>query len=173
MTETPPETRPTTDETEPNELRFERQVPARAQSMSAELTTSTGHRLPDYDGACANLHGHNLHWEIKVNVEMAYAEDGMAVDLKDLKAVANRFDHALVLAADDPLVDVLGDETEIVHLPDGETPTCENMVWAVAHELLDLNGVRDSAVVLRETDKYSVSAHAFGGNRDEEPESEA
>lgn len=55
------------------------------------------HHLRDYDGKCANLHGHNYRVEITVAGERL-DETGMLIDFAVLKAVCDevldRFDHA-------------------------------------------------------------------------------
>ena len=42
------------------------------------------HRLPDYDGKCCRLHGHN--WKVEVCIRgNELGENGMLVDFKELK----------------------------------------------------------------------------------------
>lgn len=53
------------------------------------------HFLINYDGPCAQLHGHR--WEIEVIVQFAaLAGDGMAIDFKAVKAAVDRMlpDHS-------------------------------------------------------------------------------
>lgn len=132
------------------------------RQMSIETTTSTAHRLPDYDGACAHIHGHNMAWSLDVTVDMDAEVDGMVVDLKDLKAVVERYDHALVLHATDPLVnhlDAFGEMGFDIVTTDG-APTCECLSQVVADDLVTIPGVISARVGLAETAKYSVSATA-------------
>jgi 6-pyruvoyltetrahydropterin/6-carboxytetrahydropterin synthase len=65
-----------------------------------ELTISdefeAAHRLPDYNGKCCRLHGHN--WKVEVCVRgEKLGTNGMLVDFKDLKevlaSVLNKLDH--------------------------------------------------------------------------------
>lgn len=74
--------------------------------VTKQMRTETGHRLLNYEGRCAHLHGHSYLWE--VTVEGVLDHRGMAVDFKDLKkhmmTVIDPFDHALVLNEEDPLV---------------------------------------------------------------------
>jgi len=44
---------------------------------------SAAHRLPDYDGACHNLHGHT--WQVVFEVEGPVQPSGMIYDFKLLK----------------------------------------------------------------------------------------
>lgn len=60
----------------------------------AEIDSS--HYLKDYDGKCANLHGHR--WKIKVVVEgfPEYLDKaGMLIDFGKIKDIINAYDHAL------------------------------------------------------------------------------
>ncbi len=55
------------------------------------------HYLPDYDGKCANMHGHR--WV--VDVEIVFKVDvlpptGMLVDFGAVKAVVDKFDHTVL-----------------------------------------------------------------------------
>jgi 6-pyruvoyltetrahydropterin/6-carboxytetrahydropterin synthase len=46
------------------------------------------HQLPNYDGKCANLHGHR--WKLEVTIEgEPDTKSGMIVDFKDLKKIVN------------------------------------------------------------------------------------
>ena len=62
------------------------------------------HRAPNHDGHCRFIHGHN--WSVEVVFESA-ADDanGFVVDfgkMDFIKKYLDEFDHALVLAVDDP-----------------------------------------------------------------------
>jgi 6-pyruvoyltetrahydropterin/6-carboxytetrahydropterin synthase len=51
------------------------------------------HQLPNYDGACANLHGHR--WNVELTIEgEVNKETGMVIDFKKVKEVINSYDHA-------------------------------------------------------------------------------
>jgi len=70
------------------------------------------HRLPNYEGKCANLHGHR--WVLEVEVSGRVGEDGMVVDFAKLKKTVNelvidKLDHSYL--------------NDIV-----ENPTCENLL---------------------------------------------
>jgi 6-pyruvoyltetrahydropterin/6-carboxytetrahydropterin synthase len=52
--------------------------------LSVQTHFSAAHRLVGYDGACANLHGHN--WEVEIFVRGSRLNElGMLVDFKDIK----------------------------------------------------------------------------------------
>lgn len=124
--------------------------------LSVSHSTSTAHRLSQYDGACNHIHGHNLHWEVDIDISVDGEDDGMAVDLKDIKDVLDRFDHAVVLATDDPLADTLATNHDVVPMP--KDPTCEVVAGAVADELVDRFDAGFVRVTLRETESYAVTA---------------
>lgn len=126
--------------------------------VSVDQTTSTGHRLYNYDGICNHLHGHNLRWVVDVTVEMPTDNSNMPVDLKDIKDVIDVVDHALILNADDQLVDLLEEHDQRV-LPFPGDPTCEAVSEHMAVALLKLDPVQAVDLTLHETRKYSISAH--------------
>jgi len=64
--------------------------------LSSRKMISAAHSLRDYDGPCANIHGHN--WNIKIDVLAEILnETGLAIDFMELDKilddVAGRFDH--------------------------------------------------------------------------------
>ena len=64
--------------------------------LSVKTHFSAAHRLIGYDGACANLHGHN--WDVEIFVRGGSLNKiGMLVDFRDIKAaireVMNELDH--------------------------------------------------------------------------------
>ncbi len=67
--------------------------------LTITRTFSAAHCLRDYDGPCANLHGHNYHVEITVAGEKLNA-GGMLMDFTELKAACDEtlapLDHAFL-----------------------------------------------------------------------------
>ncbi|MFH1126677.1 MAG: 6-carboxytetrahydropterin synthase QueD [archaeon] len=66
--------------------------------LCREFYFDAAHRLPDYDGKCANLHGHTYKLEVVVSGNVK-KKSGMVVDFCDIKkavneAVIERLDHA-------------------------------------------------------------------------------
>jgi 6-pyruvoyl-tetrahydropterin synthase len=141
--------------------------------LTVEQSTSTAHRLFEYDGACGSVHGHNLRWELAAVVSMMDPDpstdpDGatraMPVDLKDLRDTLDAVDHAVLLFEDDPLADVLasgdieGQAAERVHTFETD-PTCETLVWWMARRLVyEHDAVQGVRLTLYETSKYAVTA---------------
>lgn len=59
------------------------------------------HSLPDYKGACHNLHGHSYKLEVRVSgdIQAEGEKRGMIIDFKDIKSIVNdkivsKLDHA-------------------------------------------------------------------------------
>ena len=54
---------------------------------------SAAHHLPNYDGACHNLHGHT--WKVEVWILGEVNQDtGMLIDFKLIKNVIDQLDHS-------------------------------------------------------------------------------
>jgi 6-pyruvoyltetrahydropterin/6-carboxytetrahydropterin synthase len=92
------------------------------------------HRIRGHPGKCAYLHGHTYRLEVTVSAE-GLDPLGMVMDFDDLdqllrKAVLERWDHATLLAEDDPLAAAIADvqaeaPDRVVRLPG--PPTAEVM----------------------------------------------
>jgi len=105
------------------------------------IRTETGHRLTNYKGRCAHLHGHSYEWHVTVAGEAN--NNGMVMDFKDLKEILKKtidsLDHAFVMHTEDPILKILGvnDTVDLFLSTDGEAPrlhivpfnpTVENLV---------------------------------------------
>lgn len=108
--------------------------------LSKIIYTETGHRLTNYAGRCAHLHGHSYKWEVTVSGENN--DNGMVMDFKDLKKILNEtidtLDHSFVMHEEDPIRSTLGlGVLELFKATDGSdprlhvvpfNPTVENLV---------------------------------------------
>lgn len=109
------------------------------QTITKQYRTETAHRLVNYDGKCAHLHGHSYLWEFTVSTPQ-FTRNGMVMDFKNLKKTialtVGELDHALILCVDDidasALQEMLatnGEEQRVFIW--GYNPTAENMAaWA-------------------------------------------
>jgi 6-pyruvoyltetrahydropterin/6-carboxytetrahydropterin synthase len=71
-----------------------------------EVFFDATHRLLHYPGKCKNLHGHR--WKVEVWIEGEVEETScILVDYNVIKAVIERFDHAVILNEADPMVAAL------------------------------------------------------------------
>ena len=148
------------------------------QEVTKQYRTETGHRLHEYDGKCAHLHGHSYLWEVTVVADKTdYL--GMVVDFSVLKNAMELtigvFDHAMVLHEKDPAYPELdamrasnGKAQRVIAFP--WNPTAENFaVYAgarinallrgdAAHEE---RGVRVARVTVWETATSSATWEAL------------
>lgn len=79
-------------------------------TVSSFIEFDYGHRVPNHDSKCRNLHGHRAKVEIRVEgpLVLGGAKDGMVIDFGDLKRllmkhVHDLFDHTLILQNTDIL----------------------------------------------------------------------
>jgi 6-pyruvoyltetrahydropterin/6-carboxytetrahydropterin synthase len=87
-----------------------------------------GHRLMNYNGKCAQPHGHNGIAEIELRSNELDSL-GMVVDFDDIEKIMKTwideaFDHKMLLNKNDPIVEVFKNLKEPVYLFD-DNPTAE------------------------------------------------
>jgi 6-pyruvoyltetrahydropterin/6-carboxytetrahydropterin synthase len=102
--------------------------------VSVQIHFCYGHRLLDYDGACAHPHGHNGLVEIELESE-GLDHRGMVFDFGDVKRdvkawIDERMDHQMILRKDDPLVPWLEQQGEPFMILD-DNPTAENIARVI------------------------------------------
>ncbi|HBO45198.1 MAG TPA: 6-pyruvoyl tetrahydrobiopterin synthase [Planctomycetaceae bacterium] len=98
--------------------------------VTREIHFCYGHRLLDYQGKCAHLHGHNGRALITIEAD-GLDDRGMVLDFTDIKRVVQEWieshlDHRMILRRDDPAVESLEKLGEPLFLLD-ENPTAENL----------------------------------------------
>jgi 6-pyruvoyltetrahydropterin/6-carboxytetrahydropterin synthase len=116
--------------------------------LKSEADFDSAHFLSGYDGKCSNIHGHQ--WKISAEIYGEVLHDdgqmrGMLVDFgifkKDLKAIADNFDHALIIEENSlkpKTLECLEDENfNIIHVP--FRPTAENFAKMFFDMLSDKN----------------------------------
>lgn len=89
-----------------------------------------GHRLLNYVGPCANLHGHNAKADIMLASKDLDAR-GMVMDFGDIRTIIKKWidetlDHTMLLCRNDPLIPVLEERDEKFYLME-KNPTAENI----------------------------------------------
>lgn len=89
-----------------------------------------GHRLLNYEGACAHPHGHNGRVEIELSKE-SLDQRGMVQDFSEIKGriktwIDTTLDHRMILHKDDPLIPILKQQGE-PYFETPENPTAENL----------------------------------------------
>ena len=89
-------------------------------SIYKEVQIDTSHRLLHYQGKCANLHGHR--WKIEVWME-GEPDPGtqIVIDYSMIKRVVNRYDHQIILNAEDPMVPRIAEFHPVITTPGDPT----------------------------------------------------
>lgn len=64
-----------------------------------EVVFEAAHNLNNYEGACANMHGHSYKMQVGIKGYEHHLKNGMLVDFKELKQIiqeeiVTRWDHA-------------------------------------------------------------------------------
>lgn len=126
-----------------------------------EIHFSYGHRLVNYEGKCARLHGHNARARIELASE-ELNEHGMVMDFFDVKQTIGKWidetlDHRLLLSDQDPLVAVLREAGEPLVLTKGN-PTAEAIARLIYDKARSL-GLPVTGVSLWETPNACASYH--------------
>lgn len=98
--------------------------------VSREIEFCYGHRLLNYDGKCRYLHGHNGMAVISIEAD-TLDHRGMVLDFSDIKQVVSKWiddhlDHRMILNRADPVVPILQEMNEPLHLIDSN-PTAETI----------------------------------------------
>ncbi|MDE5619159.1 MAG: 6-carboxytetrahydropterin synthase QueD [Ruminococcus sp.] len=127
--------------------------------LKTSASFDSAHFLSEYEGKCANIHGHR--WTIEVRAEgeslqLSGTKRGMLVDFGDLKhevrAVADSFDHALIYEKNTlkpATVQALNDEKFRLIEVDFR-PTAENFAYYFYKEF-SRKGFRIADVTVYET----------------------
>ncbi len=102
--------------------------------VTREIDFCYGHRLLQYEGKCRYLHGHN--GRAVITIESAELDHrGMVLDFSDIKRdvsgwIDANLDHRMILNRVDPVVPVLTEMGEPLHLIDAN-PTAENIAKVI------------------------------------------
>ena len=123
--------------------------------ITRRIEIDMGHRVPNHQGKCRNLHGHRYVFEVAIEgaltEESGDAAEGMVLDFGDIKtmlmeAIHDPYDHGLMLYERDPIAAVLTNapecsEQKIVLVP--FIPTAENIARHAYNCVADRLGDRD------------------------------
>ncbi len=112
------------------------------RSISYSGTFDSAHRLLNYDGKCAHLHGHT--YGVKVDATASMDSDEMFIlDFTVIKQVINKFDHAvLAWVKDEELLKAVDTLSNSVCVHTEKETTAENLAEAIAQEIMLLIGAR-------------------------------
>ncbi|NLA38468.1 MAG: 6-carboxytetrahydropterin synthase [Methanomicrobiales archaeon] len=103
-----------------------------------EVFFEATHRLIHYRGKCFRLHGHQ--WRVEVWIEgTADEHTGIVLDYNCIKEIVGRFDHQVILNAEDPMVASIEAFHPVVTTP-GD-PTSELIAGLIA-DMIDADAAR-------------------------------
>ncbi len=87
--------------------------------LSKTVIISASHKLRNYKGPCAELHGHN--WKITISCKSnELGSQGMLIDFKRIKEIVNEYDHT-----------DLNSHSDFRNL----NPTAENIACILCHKI--------------------------------------
>lgn len=109
--------------------------------VTFDRSFAAAHRVWRDPGKCQNIHGHNYEAELTVTVldDWALDQSGFLVPFDAIKKVVDHYDHALILAHDDPLWGVLNDTAfdGLRIRPVPGSPSTEVLSYTIASEAAD------------------------------------
>ncbi|OHD27734.1 MAG: 6-carboxytetrahydropterin synthase QueD [Spirochaetes bacterium RIFOXYB1_FULL_32_8] len=115
--------------------------------ITKEFLFDSAHKLENYDGKCANLHGHT--YKLLITLSGTIKEDGIIIDFVKLKQIVN---------------DVIIESLDHKYLNDIiKQPTAENLVVWIWNKLIpefNSDKVKLHSIQLYETPTSSVT---YGG----------
>jgi 6-pyruvoyltetrahydropterin/6-carboxytetrahydropterin synthase len=114
-------------------------------TITKRLEFDAGHRIPDHNSKCRNIHGHRYALEITLigtPIKLpGSSNNGMLMDFSDVKSIAmssliDIWDHAFLVFQDDTkVIELLSEISDHKTVVLDRIPTVENMV-AIAFEIL-------------------------------------
>jgi len=143
---------------------------AMIQAVSWTIPFSAAHRLYRHESRSRFVHGHNYTVTIAVEPRNGNAIPSVMYDYAKAetmyrKWIANRLDHTLILAADDPLLDIANGRADmgLRSFPIAGEPTAGNIATMLmrcepAIELADL-GLRVQAITVSPTAEYQATEY--------------
>lgn len=66
--------------------------------ISKDIKFDCAHMLSNYEGKCANLHGHTYHGTVTIEGDIA-VNVGMVLDYNKIKEVVDKYDHAIIFSS--------------------------------------------------------------------------
>ena len=131
--------------------------------ISKDIKFDCAHMLSNYEGKCANLHGHTYHGTVTIEGDTD-VDKGMVLDYNEIKKIVDKYDHAIIFssvgfrneAEEDLLCWAQKNNMCYVVLPFGKS-TAETLALVIAEEF---NLYGKVTVRLSETDGSWAEAQA-------------
>lgn len=135
-------------------------------TISKDIKFDCAHMLSNYEGKCANLHGHTYHGTVILEGDIN-PDTGMLLDYNTIKGVVDVFDHAIIFSATGERNPA---ETELynwacrykmrkVELVHGKS-TAETLARDIVDMFITIPTVRAVQIKLSETDGSWTTAEA-------------
>ena len=136
-------------------------------TISKDIKFDCAHMLSNYEGKCANLHGHTYHGTVILEGDIN-PETGMLLDYNTIKDVVDVFDHAIIFSATGERNSA---ETELynwacrykmrkVELVHGKS-TAETLARDIVDMFITMPTVKAVQIKLSETDGSWTTAEAY------------
>ena len=136
-------------------------------TISKDIKFDCAHMLSNYEGKCANLHGHTYHGTVILEGDIS-PETGMLLDYNTIKDVVDVFDHAIIFSTTGERNPA---ETELynwacrykmrkVELVHGKS-TAETLARDIADMFITMPTVKAVQIKLSETDGSWTTAEAY------------
>lgn len=127
-------------------------------TISKDIKFDCAHMLSNYEGKCANLHGHTYHGTVILTGCVNPVTD-MLLDYNKIKQIVDEFDHAIVFSAqnmrneaENKLQEWAVDyNMKYIILPTGKS-TAERMADYLAARFIEQPGIQYVSIRLSETD---------------------
>lgn len=136
-------------------------------TISKDIKFDCAHMLSNYEGKCANLHGHTYHGTVILEGDIN-PDTGMLLDYNTIKDVVDVFDHAIIFSATGERNPA---ETELynwacrykmrkVELVHGKS-TAETLARDIVDMFITIPTVKAVQIKLSETDGSWTTAEAY------------
>ena len=66
--------------------------------ISKDIKFDCAHMLSNYEGKCANLHGHTYHGTVTIEGDTD-VDKGMVLDYNEIKKIVDKYDHAIIFSS--------------------------------------------------------------------------
>lgn len=134
--------------------------------VEKEIEFDAGHRVPDHESKCWNLHGHRYRVVVGVSgpLKQSGSETGMVIDfarIKDVltKYVHDQYDHGLILYEDDPILSpqafpIFQTDMKVIWVD--WVPTAENMARDIFDDVSSIINVPEEIHFGPPTGRYVI-----------------
>ena len=135
-------------------------------TIAKQFRWEMGHRLPDHQGLCKNIHGHS--YEAQVILAGEPDQSGMVMDYYDLKSLVqpliDRLDHCFLVDSSDALMKAFFADHPMkvveIHVPTTAENIAQHLLEHIIAELPNGHRVDSVKVRIYETEKTYAEVEA-------------